>query len=107
MPLGFVAILAGWFTTEIGRQPWVVYGMIRTADAVTPALTGGAVLTSLIVFVLVYAVIYGAGTYYLFRLLSIGPATLLDEDLEIPAARQGYRPKRPLSVPGDSIEPAE
>ncbi|MBK3773092.1 cytochrome ubiquinol oxidase subunit I [Azospirillum brasilense] len=107
MPLGFIAILAGWFTTEIGRQPWVVYGMIRTADAVTPALTGGAVLTSLIVFMVVYAIIYGAGTYYLFRLLTIGPARLIDEDLEIPAVAQGHQPKRPLSVPGESIEPAE
>ncbi|TWA92849.1 cytochrome bd-I ubiquinol oxidase subunit 1 apoprotein [Azospirillum brasilense] len=107
MPLGFIAILAGWFTTEIGRQPWVVYGMIRTADAVTPALTGGAVLTSLIVFMVVYAIIYGAGTYYLFRLLTIGPARLIDEDLELPAVAQGHQPKRPLSVPGESIEPAE
>lgn len=107
MPLGFIAILAGWFTTEIGRQPWVVHGMIRTADAVTPALTGGAVLTSLIVFMVVYAIIYGAGTYYLFRLLTIGPARLIDEDLEIPAVAQGHQPKRPLSVPGESIEPAE
>ncbi|TWA55383.1 cytochrome bd-I ubiquinol oxidase subunit 1 apoprotein [Azospirillum baldaniorum] len=107
MPLGFIAILAGWFTTEIGRQPWVVYGMIRTADAVTPALTGGAVLTSLIVFMVVYAIIYGAGTYYLFRLLTIGPSRLNDEDLEVPAVAQGHQPKRPLSVPGESIEPAE
>ena len=41
-PIGFVAILAGWVTTEIGRQPWIVYGLMRTADGVTPALTGGA-----------------------------------------------------------------
>ncbi len=107
MPLGFIAVLAGWFTTEIGRQPWVVQGLVRTSDGVTPALTGGAVLTSLIVFVLVYTVIYGAGTYYLYRLLTIGPAPLLDEDLESPAAEMGKRPKRPLSVPGESIEPAE
>ena len=107
MPLGFVAILAGWFTTEIGRQPWVVQGLIRTADAVTPALTGEAALTSLLVFVVVYTVIYGAGTYYLFRLLTIGPAPLLDEDLETPVVAQGHQPKRPMSVPGESIEPAE
>ncbi|KAA0684107.1 cytochrome ubiquinol oxidase subunit I [Roseomonas genomospecies 6] len=107
MPMGFVAILAGWFTTEIGRQPWVVQGLIRTADAVTPALTGEAALTSLLVFVVVYTVIYGAGTYYLFRLLTIGPAPLLDEDLEIPVVAQGHQPKRPMSVPGESIEPAE
>ena len=107
MPLGFIAILAGWYTTEIGRQPWVVQGLIRTADAVTPALTAEAALTSLLVFVVAYTLIYGAGTYYLFRLLTIGPAPLLDEDLEPPAAEMGKRPKRPLSVPGESIEPAE
>jgi len=65
------------------------------------------VLTSLIVFMVVYAIIYGAGTYYLFRLLTIGPARLIDEDLELPAVAQGHQPKRPLSVPGESIEPAE
>ncbi|MBP2316794.1 cytochrome ubiquinol oxidase subunit I [Azospirillum soli] len=106
MPAGFVAILAGWFTTEIGRQPWVVYGMVRTAEGVTPALTTGAVLTSLIVFVVVYTIIYGAGTYYLIRLLRIGPS--IPEDEYAPMAKQeALRPKRPLSLPGESIEPAE
>jgi len=74
MPIGFIAILAGWFTTEVGRQPWVVYGHLRTADAVTPSLTGGAALASLLTFVVAYTIIYGAGTYYLIRLLGIGPA---------------------------------
>jgi cytochrome d ubiquinol oxidase subunit I len=106
MPLGFVAILCGWFTTEIGRQPWVVQGLVRTSEGVTPALTAGAALTSLIVFVLVYAIIYGAGTYYLVRLLQIGPRPALD-DLAGDAVAQAHRPKRPLSVPGETIEPAE
>ncbi len=74
MPIGFVAILAGWFTTEVGRQPWVVYGHLRTADAVTPALTGPAALASLLAFVTVYTIVYGAGTFYLIRLLKAGPA---------------------------------
>ena len=47
MPLGFIAVLAGWITTEVGRQPWTVYGLLRTADAVTPSLTGSDVLLSL------------------------------------------------------------
>lgn len=106
MPTGFVALLAGWFTTEIGRQPWVVYGFVRTAEGVTPSLTTGAVLTSLIVFVVVYTIIYGAGTYYLIRLLKIGPSVPRDEE-EPTAMQEAHRPKRPLSLPGESIEPAE
>ncbi len=107
MPIGFVAILAGWFTTEIGRQPWVVYGHLRTSDAVTPALTGGAVLFSLVTFMVVYAMIYGFGTYYLIRILKMGPAALRDDDYAPQALQEAQRPKRPLSLPGESIEPAE
>jgi Cytochrome bd-type quinol oxidase, subunit 1 len=106
MPIGFVAILAGWFTTEIGRQPWVVYGLVRTADGVTPALSGGAVLFSLVTFMVVYALIYGFGTYYLIRLLKIGPSAPVEEE-HPQAMQEAHRPKRPLSLPGESIEPAE
>jgi cytochrome bd ubiquinol oxidase subunit I len=73
-PTGFMAILTGWFTAEVGRQPWVVYGLLRTSDAVTPSLTGRDVLVSLIGYVLVYAVIYSFGAYYIFKLLRDGPA---------------------------------
>lgn len=107
MPIGFVAILAGWFTTEIGRQPWVVYGLLRTADGVTPALTTGAVAASLMAFVVAYTLIYGFGTYYLIRILKTGPAILNDDDVAPQAAQEAQRPKRPLSLPSDSIEPAE
>ena len=55
-PLGFVAVIAGWVTTEVGRQPWAVYGLLRTADAVTPSLAGGDVCVSLAVYVVVYFV---------------------------------------------------
>jgi cytochrome bd ubiquinol oxidase subunit I len=105
-PIGFVAILCGWFTTEIGRQPWVVYGLVRTADAVTPALTGAAALTSLTAFVVVYGLIYTAGTYYLIRLLSIGPKAPEDE-VSPQAEQEAKRPKRPMSLPGERLEPAE
>ena len=57
-PTGFVAVLAGWFTAEVGRQPWVVYGLLRTKDAVTPSLATGDVVFSLLAYVVVYAVIY-------------------------------------------------
>ena len=105
-PAGFVALLAGWFTTEAGRQPWTVYGLLSTADSVTPALTGGAALTSLVTFIVVYALIFTAGTYYILRLLKLGPEHSPHEDA--PAARaDAGRPMRPLSLPDERIEPAE
>ena len=73
-PTGFIAVLCGWYTAEVGRQPWVVYGVLRTRDAVTPSLTTGDVLLSLTVYVLVYAVFAGFGTFYIYKLLREGPA---------------------------------
>jgi cytochrome bd ubiquinol oxidase subunit I len=73
-PSGFIAILAGWYTAEVGRQPWAVYGLLRTADAVTPSPTTGEALFSLLGYVLVYAVFVLFGTYYIYRLLLRGPA---------------------------------
>jgi cytochrome bd ubiquinol oxidase subunit I len=73
-PSGFVAVLAGWFTAEVGRQPWVIYGLLRTRDAATPSLTTNDVMLSLIGYVAVYAVIYSFGLYYIYRLLRDGPA---------------------------------
>ncbi|MFL5022033.1 MAG: cytochrome ubiquinol oxidase subunit I, partial [Microvirga sp.] len=93
----------GWFTAEIGRQPFVVYGLLRTADAVSP-IARGAVATSLAAFVVVYAFIFGFGSYYLAKLLRKGP-----EPLEEAArgADFGDRPdkaaRRPLSVPSESL----
>ena len=68
-----VAILAGWFTTEIGRQPWIVYNVMRTADAVSPH---GAVElgVTLALFVVVYFAVFGAGLVYMLRLIAAGPA---------------------------------
>jgi cytochrome bd ubiquinol oxidase subunit I len=71
-PLGFLAVLAGWFTAEVGRQPWTVTGVLRTADAVSP-VPGGSVLTSIILFVLVYGIVFGAGLYYIIQLVRRGP----------------------------------
>jgi cytochrome d ubiquinol oxidase subunit I len=73
-PTGFVAVLCGWFTAEVGRQPWVVYGLLRTEDAVTPSLQTGDVVFSLLAYIAVYAVIYSFGLYYIFRLLRDGPS---------------------------------
>lgn len=70
---GFVALLAGWWVTEIGRQPWVIHGLMRTRDAVNPALQAAAVASSLAAYATVYAVIFGAGMWYLRQLLKKGP----------------------------------
>jgi cytochrome bd ubiquinol oxidase subunit I len=71
-PSGFIAVLAGWFTTEVGRQPYTVYGLLKTADSVSP-VAAPAVATSLAAFVVVYFVVFGAGTYYVLHLLAKPP----------------------------------
>ncbi|MGI8560713.1 MAG: cytochrome ubiquinol oxidase subunit I [Luteimonas sp.] len=72
IPSGFVAILAGWYVVEIGRQPWVIYGLLRTADAVS-AVDGRSVLASLVAFAAAYAVVFGAGIGYLVKMIRKGP----------------------------------
>jgi cytochrome d ubiquinol oxidase subunit I len=72
-PLGLLAVTFGWITTEHGRQPWVIQGQLRTADAVT-ALPLGSVATSLALFVIVYCLVFGVGTYYLIRLMRTVPS---------------------------------
>jgi len=72
-PLGFIATLMGWFTAEVGRQPWVVYGYLRTADAATPFLAPQQVAFSLALFATIYFIIFVAGMIFIFRLLRAGP----------------------------------
>jgi cytochrome bd ubiquinol oxidase subunit I len=91
-PLPFIATLTGWFTAEVGRQPWVVYGVLRTADAMTPFLTTRAATISLIVFCAVYVFIFAFGTFYIYRLLRAGPIG----DLVTPP--MAAVPNRPMSV---------
>ena len=95
-PLGFIATLMGWITAEVGRQPWTVYGQLRTVEAVTPTLRSGEVATSLAVFGSVYALIFLFGAVYIYRLLRAGPGPVL----QTPSA--ATNPKRPLAVPGES-----
>ncbi len=71
-PAGLIAVIAGWVTTEVGRQPWVVYGALRTADAASP-VGASAVATSLIVFVVIYFTVFGTGIVYLSRLMNRPP----------------------------------
>jgi cytochrome d ubiquinol oxidase subunit I len=72
-PLPFIATLTGWFTAEVGRQPWAVYGVLRTADAMTPFLTTRAATISLVIFCTIYTFIFAFGIYYIYRLLRAGP----------------------------------
>ena len=84
-PLGFFAVIAGWTTTEVGRQPWTIYGLLRTADSVTPALTGVDVLLSLLLYVLVYLIIFPTGVVMMLRIVRGGPAAA-DADERSPVA---------------------
>jgi cytochrome d ubiquinol oxidase subunit I len=99
-PLPFIASLSGWFTAEVGRQPWTVYGLLRTAEALTPFLTARTALTSLVVFCSLYSFIFAFGVVYIHRLLRAGPVGRL----VLPAA--GAIPRRPLSVVDEPLEPA-
>ncbi len=73
-PAGFIAVLAGWFVTEIGRQPYIVFNVMRTAEAVSP-LNGAPIAMSLAAFVLTYGFVFGAGSYYIVKLIRKGPHT--------------------------------
>jgi cytochrome bd ubiquinol oxidase subunit I len=93
IPLPFVAVLAGWFVTEIGRQPWIVQNVMRVSDAVTPSLTGPMALTTLIGYIVVYAIIFSAGLLYLRRVIDAGP-----DPIATVAGGQTAHPKRPWSA---------
>jgi cytochrome d ubiquinol oxidase subunit I len=101
MPLGFIAVLAGWTTTEVGRQPWVVYGLMRTSQAVSPSLTTGDVALSLAAYVLSYLVIFGGGFVLLRRMVRRGPAAASAAEQQEADALQA-RAARPLSAASDS-----
>ena len=71
-PMGFVAVLAGWITTEVGRQPFTIYGLLRTSDSLAP-VSAPAVAASLTAFIIVYFFVFGAGVYYILRLMGKRP----------------------------------
>ncbi|SFN04076.1 cytochrome ubiquinol oxidase subunit I [Marinobacter pelagius] len=89
----FIAVLTGWFVTEVGRAPWLVYGLMDQASAVTPSLTGGMALFTLIGYIVVYAAVFSAGVYYLMRVLYVGLEDQHDEE-----EHEADRPARPLSA---------
>ncbi len=97
MPLGLIAVVAGWTTTEVGRQPWTVYNVMRTADSVTPSLTGFDVLLSLFGYLVVYLIMFPTGLWFVTRIVRSGVSPEADAPVE------GGRPASPVkSVPGDT-----
>ncbi|MET4129816.1 cytochrome ubiquinol oxidase subunit I [Roseovarius sp. MBR-6] len=102
-PAGFVAVLAGWVTTEVGRQPYTVYGLLRTSDSLAP-VAAPAVAASLIAFIVVYFFVFGAGTFYVLRLMNRAPDTGGEDD-HGPTRTAGITPVAQLHartfVPGE------
>lgn len=92
-PTGFISLLAGWITTEAGRQPWVVYGVMRTSHALSP-ITAQEVGITLLAFVAVYALVFGTGIYYLLRLAMKGPVVTAEDDEGTP---RPVDPRKPAS----------
>lgn len=82
-PLGFVAILAGWVVAEVGRQPYVVYGLMRTADAASP-VSAGSIGFSLLLYGTAYSLLFVAGVIYIQRILAKGPARIVEQDELLP-----------------------
>ncbi|AOR71177.1 hypothetical protein BBJ41_27230 [Burkholderia stabilis] len=105
-PTGFVSLLAGWVTTEAGRQPWVVYGVMRTAQAVSP-LSVQQVSLSMMTFVIVYFLVFGTGVYYMLKLMKAGPAlpdVKHDPKHDMPDTRPDHTARRPLSAVDEPLE---
>ncbi len=90
-PMGFVAVLAGWVTTEVGRQPFTVYGLLRTSDSLAP-VAAPAVAASLIAFIVVYFFVFGAGTFYLLAMMNKPAGSAIPEPDEGPTRAAGITP---------------
>jgi len=91
-PAGFVAVIAGWITTEVGRQPYVIYGLMRTSEAVSP-IAAPALTASLLAFVVVYLLLFGAGIFYVLRLMARRPTpAVADPDPHKPQHASGTMP---------------
>ncbi|MGY6555003.1 MAG: cytochrome ubiquinol oxidase subunit I [Wenzhouxiangella sp.] len=93
IPTPFIAVLAGWVVTEVGRQPWMMYGIMRLEDAVTPSLSGWMALVTLIGYIAVYTIVFAAGLFYLRKVIKGGP-----DPIERASESSTARPKRPWSA---------
>jgi len=100
--LGFIAVVAGWTTTEVGRQPWTVYGVMRTAHSVTPSLTGFDVLLSLLGYMAVYLVMFPTGLWFIARIVQGGVSG--EEATPVEAGRPAH-PVKPVPEPASRGAP--
>jgi cytochrome d ubiquinol oxidase subunit I len=101
-PSGFVAVIAGWITAEAGRQPFTVYGLLRTADSASP-IAAPAVSGSLLAFIVVYFVVFGAGIVYILKLMSHAPqAAEPPPDEHTPTRAAGLTPAAGLPEPNEA-----
>jgi cytochrome bd ubiquinol oxidase subunit I len=96
-PAGFVAVIAGWVTTEVGRQPYTVYGLLLTSQSHSP-LAAPAIATSLVAFVLVYCGAFGAGTFYLLHMMAKPPEAQEAEPPSVPQRAAGITPALAVSA---------
>ncbi len=96
-PLGFVAVIAGWTTTEVGRQPWTIYGLMRTADSVSPSLTGGDVLGSLLLYMAVYLVMFPTGIVFMAGMVRGG----VQGEAQTREPVEGFQSQTPFKAPAE------
>ena len=80
IPSGFIALLSGWFVTEIGRQPYTAYNVLRTAQSVSPAILGPQVAWSLLAFVIIYSIVFGSGLFYILKIIKHGVLAVEEQD---------------------------
>jgi cytochrome d ubiquinol oxidase subunit I len=102
-PMGFVAVTAGWITTEVGRQPWVVYGLLRTRDALSP-IDAPAVGGSLVAFVIVYFTVFAAGAFYILKLMGHAPGAGEGAASDGPIRSAGITPAASVGRGGEGGE---
>ena len=93
-PIGFITVISGWVTTEVGRQPWTVYNVLRTAHSVSPSLTGFDVILSLIGYMVVYLIIFPVGIFLMARIVRNGPAQIIHKE-----PVEGGQPSNPIVTP--------
>jgi cytochrome d ubiquinol oxidase subunit I len=101
IPAPFIAVVTGWFVTEVGRQPWMIQGIMRLEEAVTPSVTGWMALVTLIGYIAVYSVVFSAGVFYLRKVIKEGP-----DPVDKASESSDARPKRPWSAVSTQLDEA-
>jgi cytochrome bd ubiquinol oxidase subunit I len=97
LPSGFIAVLAGWVTTEVGRQPYTIYGLLTTAQSVAP-ISAPAVAASLLAFIVIYFAVFGAGVFYIYRLARSTPDHPNPDIAPMPMHASGITPGPTLEM---------